>query len=178
MATSKPKMVSAVFRDRFQSIEAYDWLKSRGYANTEISVLMSDATRAKYYNEDPKDASPIKVGSEAVEGMGVGGAIGTVVGASLAAFAAIGTSLVVPGLGLVVAGPIVAALTGAGAGAVTGGLIGGLVGLGIPESNAKAYEEALRDGGVVIGVVPRNNKDGNEVKKHFEANHGENVLFI
>jgi hypothetical protein len=38
--------------------------------------------------------------------------VGTVVGASAAAIAAIGTSIVIPGLGWVVAGPLVAALAG------------------------------------------------------------------
>ena len=109
--------------------------------------------------------------------MGIGGAIGTAVGATLAAVAAIGTSIMVPGLGLIVAGPLAAALAGAGAGAVTGGLIGALVGMGIPESNAQAYEEALRQGGVVIGVVPHNDEDSKRIKEDFQNLHGENVYY-
>ena len=57
-----------------------------------------------------------------------------------AAIAAIGTSLVIPGLGLVVAGPLAAALAGAGAGGTAGGLIGALVGHGMPEDRTKKYE--------------------------------------
>ena len=65
-----------------------------------------------------------------------------------------GTTIWFPAWVWIVAGPIFAALAGGGAGAVTGGAVGGLVGLGIPESNAKAYEEALKKGGVVFGVHP------------------------
>lgn len=119
----------------------------------------------------------IHAGSQATEGMGVGGAIGTAVGATLAAVAAIGTSLAIPGLGLIVAGPIAAALAGGGAGAVTGGLLGWLIGLGITESNAQAYEEALREGGVVLGVHPRTSDDATEIKKYFEKHQGENVCY-
>ena len=60
------------------------------------------------------------------------------VGAALAALFAVGTVVVVPGLGLVLAGPIAAALAGAGAGGVTGGLIGALIGAGIPEGESRS----------------------------------------
>ena len=49
------------------------------------------------------------------------------------AVAAVGTTLLIPGLGIVVAGPLAAVIAGAGAGAATGGLIRALVGWNIPE---------------------------------------------
>ena len=55
---------------------------------------------------------------------------------TLAAVVAVGTPSLLPGINLVIAGPIAAALAGAGAGAVTGGVIGALVGVGIPEYRA------------------------------------------
>jgi hypothetical protein len=51
-----------------------------------------------------------------------------------------------------------------------------LVGYGIPESNAKAYEEALRAGGVAIGVAPRNSEDAGAIKKKFQENRGDNII--
>ena len=137
-------------------------------------MLMSDTTR-KSYAEDAKEGK-IERGSKMAEAAATGGAIGTAIGAGLAALAAIGTSLVLPGLGLVIAGPLAAAFAGGGAGAVAGGLIGGLVGYGIPESNAKAYEEALRDGGVAIGVSPRNSNDSSKIETKFEELHGDNII--
>jgi hypothetical protein len=50
--------------------------------------------------------------------------------------------LAIPGLGVfIAAGPIMAALAGA-----AGGLTGALIGLGIPEYEAKRYEEKVKDG--------------------------------
>jgi hypothetical protein len=170
----KQRLVTAVFRDRTQANRVYSWLRDRGYSSDEINVLMSDRTRAAYHDDDEMVSSS----SHAAEGMATGGAIGTAVGATLAAIAAIGTSVLVPGLNLIVAGPLLAAFAGAGAGAVAGGVIGGLIGLGIPESNARAYEQALRDGGVVIGVHPHNNDDSSKIREEFEKHHGENVVVI
>src|SRR5436190_13874146 len=177
MATNRKKMVTGVFRDRFDAEHAFDFLHARGYRDDEINVLMSDKTRSSFYPstaaEDRHEAS-----SMATEGMGIGGAIGTIVGASLAAVAAMGIMVTIPltgGASLIVAGPLAAALAGGGAGAVTGGLIGALVGAGIPEQNAQAYEEALRHGGVAIGVTPRNDDHASDIKKKFEEYNGENV---
>jgi hypothetical protein len=171
---AKEKMLTAIFRDRLSVERAFDWLQTRGYDPSEINVLMSDRTRAGY--KDQGTEGQIKSGSKAAEGMATGGAIGTAVGATVAAIAAIGTSIAIPGLGLVVAGPIAAALAGGGAGAVAGGAIGGLVGLGIPESNTKAYEEALRKGGVVLGVRPHSSEDATAIKEYFGELKADNIV--
>ena len=61
--------------------------------------------------------------------------------------------IAIPGIGAILAaGPIAAALVGAGAGAVAGGLIGGLVDLGVPETHAEYYAEAVRRGGALVTV--------------------------
>jgi hypothetical protein len=167
-------MVTAVFRDRLQAHAACDWLMANGYTSQEINLLMSETTKTKYYAG--KNEGKIKAGTHAAEGVAAGGAIGTAVGATVAAIAAIGTTLLIPGLGILVAGPIAAALEGGGAGAVAGGAIGGLVGLGIPESNAHAYEEALRDGGIALGVTPHSDKDITRIKDEFAKLKGENII--
>jgi hypothetical protein len=173
---NKPKMVTAVFRDRTNAQAAYDMLRNRGYTDSDINVLMSDKTRATYFSgkegEEHHDS-----GTLATEGMGVGGAIGTAVGATLAAVAAIGTSIILPGFGIVVAGPLAAAFAGGGAGAVAGGVIGALVGAGLPEANAQAYQEALREGGVVLGVVPHSSDDADKIEQEFKNLQGENVCY-
>jgi hypothetical protein len=171
---SKSKsVVVAVFRDRTNASQAYNWLLARGYSDAEINVMMSNETRAFYEKNDDK----INVGSHATEGVATGGTVGAVVGGTAGAIAALGTlaALAIPGLNVVVAGPILMGLAGAGAGAVAGGVIGGLIGLGIPESNAHAYEEALKNGGVVLGVEPREG-DTSEIKKQFQKLNGENIV--
>ena len=166
------RMVTGLFRDRDSAERAYSSVSSRGYDKDDVNVLMTDETRNRHFAGD--DVASTELGSKALEGAGVGSAIGGTVGAVVAAIAAIGTSVLLPGIGLIVAGPLAAALAGAGAGGLTGGLIGALVGSGIPEEEAKAYEQGLKDGGIVMGVTPRNAEDAayfeNEFKSHSNAN--------
>jgi len=174
---SKSKMVTAVFRDRANAQAAYDLLRNRGYLDNEINVLMSDKTRASWFGTQ-QEHEKHEAGTLATEGMGVGGAIGTAVGATLGAVVAGSATIFLPVFGgLLVAGPLAMGLAGGGAGAVAGGLIGALVGWGIPESNAKAYEEALREGGVAIGVTPHNKDDADHIEKEFKNLQGENVCY-
>jgi hypothetical protein len=169
-------MLTAVFLDRTHAQRAYEWLIDQGYTSDDINVLMSADTRTNYFTEEHEE-SPPPASTHGAEGVATGGAIGTAVGATIAAVAAIGTSIFVPGLGLVIAGPVAAALAGGGAGAIAGGVIGGLVGLGIPESNADAYHEALKNGGVVIGVKPRSTEDGTRIEEEFERLNGGNICY-
>jgi hypothetical protein len=173
---NKSKMVTAVFRSQTDTENAFDALRGLGYAESDIDVLMSETTRKDWYSQ-VSDGSKHSAGNKAVEGVGVGGTVGTAIGATLGAVVAIGTSIAVPGLGLIVAGPIVAALAGGGAGAVTGGLVGGLIGLGISEENAQAYQEVLRQGGVVMGVEPHASEDVNTIQKIFKDNNGDNIIY-
>ena len=116
-----------------------------------------------------------ELGTKAWEGAGKGATIGGGVGATLAALAAIGTTLALPGLGLLIAGPIAAALAGGGAGALTGGLVGALIGHGIPEDQAKQYEQGIKEGGIVMGVQPRNDEDADYFEDNWRQNRGESV---
>lgn len=143
-------MVFGAFRSKTEAETCYDSLIARGFLPSEINVMMSDQTRAREFPVSTEKGS--KAGSKMSEGAGVGGAIGTAVGATLAAIAAAGTSLVLPGLGLVVAGPIAAALAGGAAGGLAGGAIGGLVGLGFNDQDARKYNEVLASGGVILAV--------------------------
>ncbi len=176
----KAKMITAAFRNRGTASRVHEWLLDRGYRSDEINVLMSDKTRATFTEED--DENKITVGSHAAEGAATGGAVGTAIGATLGAIAAVGAVISLPGIGLIVAGPLLAPLAGAiaggGAGAVAGGAVGALVGLGIPENNVAAYEETLREGGIVFGVVPHSSDDGKSIEEFFEEQGGENVVYV
>jgi len=148
---TKPKLVTGLFKNRVAAEAAVDAILKRGYTRDDISVLMSDATRTKEF--------AVQARSHAADGAGIGGALGTAVGAVLAAIAAVGSTIFLPGINLVIAGPIAAALAGAGAGAVTGGVIGALVGAGIPEYRAKVYEAGLREGGILLGVEAKTDEE-------------------
>lgn len=166
--------VTGVFNDKHDAEKAYNSLLSRGYSRDEISVLMSKDTRDTHFKDvDKEDRSDL--GNKAMEGAGVGSAIGGTAGAIVGAIAAIGTAVALPGLGLVVAGPIVAGLTGAGAGGLTGGIIGALIGSGIPEDRAKVYKNHLEKGGIVVGVKPRTRDEGEAITNEWRTYRGENI---
>lgn len=150
------KLLTVLFKNSTSAEQAFNFLTSNGFNKNDISVIMSDETRDKNFKgmNMPKDS----LGSKAVEGVGVGSAIGGTIGAVAAAIAAIGTTLAFPGIGLVIAGPIAAALAGAGAGSAVGGMIGALVGLGISDEQAKKYEDDIKAGGILIGVKTSNEK--------------------
>ena len=167
--------VTGLYDSPESAARAYDGLTSKhGYKAEEVSVLMSDKTRSQYF-ADAKPGAEFAGGSKAAEGLGKGGAIGGGIGAALGAILAVGTTIVVPGLGLVVAGPIAAALAGAGAGGATGGIIGALVGAGIPKDRAAEYDRGIQQGGIVIGTRARDDAHAAELEQEFGTYGGTNV---
>jgi hypothetical protein len=157
---NKATLVTGLFKSRAAAEAAVDALIKRGYTRDDISVLMSDSTKSKEF--------AVETRTHAADGAGIGGAVGGTIGAVLAAIVAVGTSIVIPGLGLIVAGPIVAALAGAGAGAATGGIVGALIGAGIPEHRAKVYDAGIRGGGILLGVEARSDDDADNLQKFLE----------
>jgi hypothetical protein len=156
--------MTTMYNDRDSAERGYSTLQGRGYTDKDINLLMSDETRDKHFAHQ-HDSDDTELGNKAMEKAGIGSAIGGTVGAVAAAIAAIGSNLILPGLGLVVAGPLAAGLAGAGAGGLTGGLIGALVGSGIPDEHAKEYESGIKQGGIVMGVQPRNEEDARHLQQ-------------
>ena len=152
---ARPTYLTGIFRDRESAERAYGTLHSRGYGKDDVNLAMSDETRKKYFSKEEKG----DLGNKALEGAGVGSAVGGVVGATLVGIAAAASAIAVPGLGLVVAGPIAGALAGGAVGGAAGGVVGTLVGMGIPEERAKVYEQDLKEGSVVMGVRPKHEDD-------------------
>ena len=170
--TGRSRFVTGMFKDTDSAERAYGSLATRGYSNDDVNLMMSDETRKKHFADDVRET---ELGTKAAEGAGKGAAIGGGIGATLAAIAAIGTSVALPGLGLIVAGPLLAGLAGAGAGGATGGIIGALIGAGIPEERVKQYEEGVKNGGIVMGVNARNDEDAEYFENDWKNNRGEHV---
>jgi hypothetical protein len=167
------RMMTGMFRDRESAERAYNSLHSRGYTKDDVNVIMSDDTRKRHFADTT--TTETELGSKALEGAGAGSAIGGTLGAIVGALAALGTSVALPGLGLIVAGPLAAGLAGAGAGGLTGGLLGALVGSGIPEERAKVYESGVKEGGIVMGVTPRNEEDARYFETEWKNSNGEHI---
>jgi hypothetical protein len=170
--TQGGKIVSAIFHDAGDAEQAYRKTAELGYTDDEITVLMSQQARDRYF---PSERVEIEHGTKALQGTGVGGAVGATVGAIAGVIAAIGTVVAIPPLGLVVVGPLAAALAGAGAGSITGGLIGALVGAGISEDHAKVYKTAIEKGGIVLTIAPHSEADAEVIAEAWDKCGGDEV---
>ena len=136
--------VFGIFRSRASTENAVDQLKLAGFRNSDISVLMPDKDTTKEFAHEKSTKAP--------EGATTGASAGLVLGGAFGWLAGIG-ALAIPGVGpLVAAGPIMAALAGAGLGGTVGGVSGALIGFGIPEYEAKRYEGTVREGGILLSV--------------------------
>jgi hypothetical protein len=119
-------------------------LQDIGFARGDISVLFPDKKGTRDFAYEHNTKAP----EAALAGAGAGGLLGGAIGLLLG----LGV-LVIPGAGpFLVAGPILAAMSGVAGGAAVGSLAGGLIGLGIPEMEAKSYEGKVRGGNILISV--------------------------
>ena len=168
--------IIALFKHPKVAEQVYEDLIRRKYKPEDIDLIMAEDTRKKHFPDNSSNASITAVGNKSLEGTGVGAVIGGTVGALAAAIAAVGTSLVIPALGIVVAGPLAASFAGAGAGAAAGSLLGALVGLGIPDEQAQLLEGGIKSGGVVIRVKARSEEEGDELHKQWQKLQTPNSL--
>lgn len=142
------RRTTALFLNKEAAERAYQKALDAGYTPKEINVFMSETSRLKYYGT----TVVLEKGDKSMDGLGLGGATGGAVAGILAALAAIGTNIAIPGLGIVVAGPLVAGLAGVGAGSIAGGLIGTLIGWGISEDRVHELKSGIQEGGIVLSV--------------------------
>ena len=174
MATTDNRpLVTGTFHDAESADQAYSHFRERGYTDDDIHVIMSKDTKERYYDRNPSEVK-IEQGSKAMEGAGAGAAIGGTTGGIIGALAGVGGAVILPGIGAV-AGPLAGALAGAGAGGAAGSLVGALVGAGIPEDQAKLYDKDVDNGGIVLGVHPRDNDDYNYVTERYNEYGANNV---
>ena len=138
------KSVYAIATSEGQALQIVDSLKDAGFSDNDISVLFPDKESTHQFAHETNTKAP--------EGAAVGATTGGVLGGGLGLLAGIG-ALAIPGVGpLIAAGPLLAALSGAAAGATVGGIAGALIGMGIPEVEAKRYENRIAEGNILISV--------------------------
>src|SRR6202051_1386445 len=163
----KNTSVFGIYTTRMHAEEGVDALRSAGFGNTDISALFPD-------NQGSKDFAHEK-NTKAPEGTATGAASGAVLGGVLGWLAGIG-ALAIPGLGpFIAAGPIMAALAGAGVGGEVGGLTGALIGMGIPEYEAKRYEGRVKDGGILLSVHSDDSKWTKRAKEILERTGAQDI---
>jgi ADP-ribose pyrophosphatase YjhB (NUDIX family) len=146
--------VAGIFRSRADAETAVQQLHSLGIPNDRIALL-TPGTNIDQAEKTVPTADTEQPGMGKAMGGAVGGALGAASGATLGVAAA---SLLVPGVGPVLAGGILgAAILGAG-GAVTGAAAGEALEeelvSGLPHDELYVYEDAVRKGrSVVIAFV-------------------------
>jgi hypothetical protein len=160
------RKIVGVFHTEQEAINAVDGLKRQGYRAEEISVLARDKGEMSDIIEVTGSKAPDGMAAGAVTGGTLGGIGGILLGMG---------ALAIPGVGpFVAAGPIVAGLTGLAAGAGAGVLVGGLIGLGIPEEEAKRYNQYLEDGHILV-LVDANSERDQYTYDTFRINHSLNA---
>lgn len=160
------EQISGLFTSYKDFSDLVESLNLRGYREEDISVLMSEHTHNQYFAPQENTKAP--------EGAAVGSLSGGILGAIIGGLTLVG-NIILPGSGLLVAGPLVGALTAGAIGAAAGGLIGSLVGAGIPEHEAKFFEDALKQEGriLVVAHVPKDHVK--EVKAVFERHNADRL---
>ncbi len=171
------KVIVGIFNNQTNAENAIKELKSIGYSGDDISIIARETDEVKQLRQSTGG----NVADGAVQGSVAGAGIGALAGLLIGALA-----LPVLG-GLLIGGPIAAAmgLTGAAAttvsGAVTGGLAGGLVGalvsMGISQADAQKYAQRIESGQILLGVKVAETSD-NLPHNIFNANGAEEVRVV
>ncbi|MFL5461201.1 MAG: YsnF/AvaK domain-containing protein [Gemmatimonadales bacterium] len=140
--------VVGLFHNQADAERAIQRLKERGFAENQIGVAIKDRSK----QEDLIEGT----GTQAAEGAATGAIGGGVLGGVIGLLAGVG-ALAIPGVGPIIAGGTLAStLAGAGIGAAAGGLLGALVGMGVPEEDAKHFDQGFRAGGTLVTVSAGN----------------------
>jgi len=166
-------MVTGLFRDSENVERAYEAVAELGYDKGDINVVMSDDTRKRYFSEDREIDT--ELARKVAEGGELGGPKGGRISILIPILAAVGSTVALSGLGLVIAGPVAVALAGAGAAGVAAGLIGALADWGIPEERLREYEAGIHDGGILVGVKSRSAEDARLIAQRWIAIGGQHV---
>ncbi len=173
------QMILGVFSDKIHAENAIEDLESSGYNPKDISIIMKDSQEAKTLAED--------TGASAAEGAVSGATTGAVLGGLAGLLIGIG-AITIPGIGvLLIGGPIAAALglggaaattvSGAVTGALAGGLVGALVNLGVPEEEARVYEERIKAGAILLAIPAREGR-ADEAKEILNEHGADQVRTI
>jgi len=122
--------IVVIFDNRTDAEQAIAALRQAGFRNDQIGIALRDPRRTR------QGDVPVEPTASAADGLG----IGLIAGASMGGLA--GGTL----LGLL-------------SGGIVGGLIGAFIGMGIPEEDARYYQEELEAGRTIITVQADGRQD-------------------
>jgi uncharacterized membrane protein len=156
-----------VFQTRRQVEQALDQLRDRNFDLKQVSVIAPDSDRDSevevYTHSEGNHAD-----TGGVSGAIAGGTLGIITGLLVGLGA-----VAIPGIGpILLAGAeataLATTLAGTAIGAASGGIIGALIGLGIPEDQAKVYNDRLSQHQYIVIVTgtPRTVDQAEDILRH------------
>src|SRR5688572_16915607 len=161
------KTIAAIFGSHADAERAAQRLTALGISHDQLTVLSPGARVRGAVPTDEGEAP----GTGAAIGAVVGGATGAAVGMPLGA----AMSLMVPGIGPVIAlGLIGAALFSAG-GAAVGSALENTMSQGVPRDDVFIYEDALRQGRSVVVALTEDESVAERAREALRASGGVDV---
>lgn len=151
--------VIGVYKTRDGASAAVDRLLDEGFGRDRVSVLVSEEAKDRWLT--------VSTHTKAAEGAAAGGVAGGALGALIIGLTSAG-AVAIPGIGLLISGPLLAALAGAGAGGAAGTAVGGLVGLGFSESEIKHVAGKLKEDCIAVGVQVADKGSAHRAGEIFE----------
>ena len=168
--------VAGIFQTREDALSAVETLRGLGLSDEHLSLLAPEATAPQEAAAEVPTSDTEQPGMGNALGGLVGGAMGAASGMTLGAAAA---SLLVPGVGPIMAAGIVgAALFGAGgaaAGMAAGGALEDTIAHGLPHDELFVYEDALRQGRTVVIAQVDEDEQAEAARSALNATGAESV---
>jgi hypothetical protein len=163
----KKTAVFGIFASVGQAERAVDALVVEDFSHSDVSVLLPDNESTREFAHEKHTKAP--------EGTTTGVVAGGAIGGTLGLLAGIG-AIAIPGVGpFIAAGPIMGTLSGLGLGGTVGGIVGALVGMGVPEYEAKRYQDRIKNGGVLLSVHCDTSEEITRAKDVLKRMGAENV---
>lgn len=143
--TAQDSVVIGCFIESDNAKRAIRALRDVGFSDDDVGVVTRD-DEGEVHITTVDEAKGSKAGE--------GAAIGLAAGAGGGALWALGIAAgVLPAIGPIIAGGLLTAvIASAASGAAAGGVVGALIGLGVPDDDAKYYEEELKKGRTIVVV--------------------------
>ncbi len=162
------KTATGIFNSRSQAEQALQRLQNAGFTDAEISFLTPETS------DKELDAVPTTEGEQPGMGSAIGGVVGGAVGLSGGMIAAALSSMLIPGVGPVLAlgfaGAALAGAAGAIGGAKAGGAAEDALTEGLPKDELYFYVEELKKGRTVIICRTEDEAKLETAKQTFDSN--------
>lgn len=166
VGAAERRTIVGVFNDAAHAERALSGLQEAGLRPDQVSVVARNTTDtaalAGHTNAEDEDSA-----AGAVTGGLLGGLAGFLIGIS---------ALVIPGIGPIVgSGIIVATIVGAGIGAGAGELVGALAEQGVPEGEARGYQEQVQGGRILLTVHAATDDEARAAQRVLRGEQGDAV---